>query len=151
MGEVRERSIQRRSRRPTNNPLVYGRQHNLTMAPDAEEETDTSMPLNRTDHPDEVSEEDTNDEEVDLVMLPPPSPQLGKAKARTEIAPINPMQGQTPFTIEDALNGPTASLHITLRQLLDCSPRLRRDLAELLRSSILKVRKQRIPMNQQSV
>jgi len=151
MREVGESSIQRRSQRPTNNPLAYGREHNLTVAPDAEEKRDTPMPLNRTDHPDEISEEDSNDEEVDLVMLPLPSPQLRKAKARTEIAPINWMKGQTPFRIEDALNGPTSSLHITLPQLLDYSPRLRRDLAELLRSSIPKVRKKRIPKNKQSV
>jgi len=51
------------------------------------------------------------------------------------------MKGQVPFTIQDALNGPSPGLSITLPQLLDCSPRLRRDLAELLRSSIPRTRK----------
>jgi len=57
------------------------------------------------------------------------------------VAPINWMKGQVPFTMQDALNGPSPGLNITLPQLLDCSPRLRRDLAELLRSSIPRARK----------
>ena len=84
-------------------------------------------------------------------MLPPHSAQHGKVKVRAAIVPINWMKGQMPFTIQDALNGPSSKLHITLPQLLDCSPRLRRDLAELLRSSILRVRKKRIAKNKQAV
>jgi len=53
------------------------------------------------------------------------------------------MKGQVPFTIQDALSGPSSSLNITLPQLLDSSPRLRRDLAELLRSSVPRVRKKK--------
>lgn len=54
------------------------------------------------------------------------------------------MKGQLPFTIQDAPSGPSPGLNITLPQLLDCSPRLRRDLAELLRSSVPRVRKKRL-------
>jgi len=54
------------------------------------------------------------------------------------------MKGQNPFIIQDALIGPASQLQITLHQLLDCSPRLRRDLAELLRSSVLRSRKKKL-------
>jgi len=79
MQETGERSIPRRSHRPTNNPLAYGRGHNLTVVPDAEEE-ETPIPENRTDHLAEVSEDESNDE-VELGMLPPQSAQQRNAKA----------------------------------------------------------------------
>ena len=53
------------------------------------------------------------------------------------------MKGELPFTIRDALSGPNTNLRITLPQLLDCLPLLRRDLAELLRSSIPRVREKK--------
>jgi len=53
------------------------------------------------------------------------------------------MKGQARFTIQDALNGLPPSLSITVRQLLDCSSRLLRDLAELRRSSVPSVRKKK--------
>src|SRR5207302_2182463 len=66
-----------------------------------------------------------------------------KLKERVEAAPINWMKGELPFTIRDALSGSNANLRITLPQLLDCSPRLRRDLAELLRSSVPRSRRKK--------
>jgi len=57
------------------------------------------------------------------------------------------MKGQVPFTIQDALSGPSPGLNITLPQLLDCLPRLRRDPAELLRSSVSRVRNRKQQAN----
>jgi len=57
---------------------------------------------------------------------------LTRSRQKVEMAPIKWIKGLAPFTIEDALNGPTPSLAITLLQLLDCSPRLHRDLEEFL-------------------
>jgi len=86
--------------------------------------------------------EESRDDEPDI--LRPATLPAGKGKEKVEIAPINWMKGQMPFTIQDALNGPNPDLRITLPQLLDCSPRLRRDLAELLRSSVPRLRKKRL-------
>jgi len=55
------------------------------------------------------------------------------------------MKHEVPFTIRDPLNGPNTCLQITLPQLLDCSPPLHRDLAELLRSSIPRARRKKNP------
>src|SRR5205807_3884727 len=59
------------------------------------------------------------------------------------------MKNQSPFMIKDALNGPTTRLQITLPQLLDCSPQLRSDLAELLRSSVPCSQKKQISQKDQ--
>ena len=84
-------------------------------------------------------------------MGPLQSARQRNVKARPAIAPINWMKDQMPFTIQDALNGPSSRLHITLSQVLDCSPRLCRDMAELLPSSIPRMRKKRIAKNNQAV
>ena len=55
------------------------------------------------------------------------------------VPPINWMQGQKQYSLQDALNDVTPK--ISFPQLLDVSPRLRRELAELLRSSVPRVRK----------
>jgi len=86
--------------------------------------------------------EDTDIGEIGLRQTIVPTSEKGKGKA--EVAPINWMKSQSQFTIQDALNGPRPGLQITLPQLLDYSPRLRRDLAELLRSSVPRVRKKRL-------
>ena len=69
---------------------------------------------------------------------------LKAIREKAVIAPIKWMKGERPFTIQDALTGPATQLQITLPQLLDYSPRLRRDLAELLRSSVPRTRKKRL-------
>jgi len=61
------------------------------------------------------------------------------SRQKVEMAPIKWMKGQARFTPEDAFNGRTPSLLITLPELLDCSPGLLRDLAELRRSSVPRV------------
>jgi len=86
-----------------------------------------------------------------VIMVLPRSLPSEKGKQRAEVAPINWMKGQTPFTIQDALNGPSPGLSITLPQLLECSPRLRRDLAELLRSSIPRTRKKKGRIQQKRI
>ena len=53
--------------------------------------------------------------------------------------PINWMWGQKQYSLQDALNDVTPK--ISFPQLLDVSPRLHRELAELLRSSVPRVRK----------
>jgi len=141
-GELGESSVPRRSLHSTNNLRTYGRALEITTVaqPDGDEESVTVV-----HHPDDPQEEELNehmDEETDerysLITIP-----LTRRRPKVEVAPIKWMKGQAPFTIEDALNGPTPSLSITLPQLLDCSPRLRRDLAELLRSSVPRVRKKK--------
>jgi len=66
-----------------------------------------------------------------------------KEGEKTLAPPINWMKGERQYTIQDALVGPGLNPVITLPQLLDCSPRLRRDLAELLRSSLPRTRKKK--------
>ena len=53
--------------------------------------------------------------------------------------PINWIRGQKQYSLEDALNDVTPK--ISFPQLLDVSPHLRRELAELLRSSVPRARK----------
>jgi len=95
---------------------------------------------------DEMMEENDDFEEIQppqsARFLPVSNP-VKKLKGKRETAPINWMKGEVPFTIHDALNGSNTPLQITLPQLLHCSPRLRRDLAELLRSSIPRMRKKK--------
>jgi len=82
------------------------------------------------------------DDEAEI--LPPATLQARKGKEKIEIAPINWMKGQIPFTIQDTVDGPDLGLTMTLQELRDCSPRLRRHLAELLRFSVLRVQKKRL-------
>ena len=60
-------------------------------------------------------------------------------KAGKPVPPINWMKGQKQYSLQDALNEVTP--RISFPQLLDVSPRLRRELAELLRSSVPRARK----------
>ena len=55
------------------------------------------------------------------------------------VPPINWMRGQKQYSLQDALDDVTPK--ISFPQLLDVSPRLRRELAELLRSSVPRVRR----------
>jgi len=77
-------------------------------------------------------------------VLPPPTAQICKGNEKAEIAPMNWMKRQPPFTIQDALNGQNPDFQITLPQLLDCLPRLRCKLAEQLWSSVSRVRKKQL-------
>ncbi|KAG0134935.1 hypothetical protein HOY82DRAFT_537153 [Tuber indicum] len=140
--DVREETQLTRSGRPTNNPLAHG--CNEEMRHPAQEVKPTG-------------EMEFDDEMVDA--LPPSVPvdmgydsqkktvlkgkSTAKSKEKVASALIRWMEGQTPFTITDALNGPSTNLQITLPQLLNCSPRLSRDLAELLRSSVPRVRRKK--------
>ena len=74
-------------------------------------------------------------------MAQPASIGKGKrsVKAGAPVPPINWMRGQKQYSLQDALNDVT--LKISFPQLLDVSPRLRRELAELLRSSVPHTRK----------
>lgn len=55
------------------------------------------------------------------------------------VPPINWMRGQKQYSLQDALNNVTPK--ISFLQLLDVTPHLRRELAELLQSSVPCVRK----------
>ena len=139
--DVGESSSLRRSHRQTNNPLTHGRrtEHEPVVEIDViesstqEAEEDLIEAMEVTDHNQSV--------ETDHAYQQIPSKNKGKEKV--EAIPINWMKGELPFMIQDALSGPSPGLNITLPQLLDCSPRLRRDLAKLLRSSVPHVRKKR--------
>ena len=60
-------------------------------------------------------------------------------KAGTPVPPINWMRGQKQYSLQDVLNDVTPK--ISFPQLLDVSPLLRRELVELLRSSVPRTRK----------
>ena len=131
----------RRSLRPTNNPLAYRKEAEIAAVAESSDEEDiTRRGVNQEEDMDVMSEENET-QEVVRVSFPPAAVKLKRRKQKTPVAPINWMKGQVPFTIQDALNGPSPGLNMTLPQLLDCSPRLRRDLAELLRSSVPRARK----------
>jgi len=141
MGEEGESSQLRRSLRPTNNPLAHRRGGEVTAILEGDEEAGVNYGSgNHEMNMQELSDGNDTEEEI-AVRLQPSRSALKKTKQKIPIAPINWMKGQAPFTIQDALNGTSPGLNITLPQLLDCSPRLRRDLAELLRSSIPRTRK----------
>ena len=152
MGEMGEPSVPRRSLRQTNNPWAYGRRPDFRAGSDSdEEEGERIITAEQEQGNVEILDEVSDMEEVIGLRLPSPVAQPRKARKKLEIAPINWMKGQAPFTIQDALNAPTPGLNITLPQLLDCSPRLRRDLAKLLRSSVPRTRKKRISTATQAV
>ena len=65
--------------------------------------------------------------------------QKGATRSAGPVPPINWMRGQKQYSLQDMLNEVTPK--ISFPQLLDVSPRLRRELAELLRSSVPRVRK----------
>ena len=141
MRELGEGSERGRSLRPTNNPLAYRKEAEIAAVAESSDEEDiTRRGVNQEEDMDVLSEENET-QEVVRVSFPPAAVKLKRRKQKTPVAPINWMKGQVPFTIQDALNGPSPGLNITLPQLLDCSPRLRRDLAELLRSSVPRARK----------
>ncbi|KAG0138240.1 hypothetical protein HOY82DRAFT_534902 [Tuber indicum] len=113
VADVREETQLRISGRPTNNPLAYGRNEEMQH---------------------QVQEmEQTGEMEFDGEMVgapPPPVPvdveydsqkktvskgkSAAKSKEKVASAPIRWMEGQTPFTISDGLNGPCTNLQITL-------------------------------------
>ena len=143
LAEAGESSRLRRSLRATNNPLAHrkGPEISAVAEEDAEEE-DTIV----VSPPEDIMSVIDDLEEIQTPTagrFQPVVPQPRRLKAKIETVPINWMKGETPFTIRDALNGPETRLQISLPQLLDCSPRLRRDLAELLRSSVPRVRKKK--------
>jgi len=63
----------------------------------------------------EILDEVSDKEEVIGLRLPCPVAQPRKAQKKLEIAPINWMKGQAPFTIQDALNAPTRDLILYCR------------------------------------
>jgi len=138
MGELRESSVARRSLRSINNPWTHGRAPEITTVaqPDGDEASVIVVY-----HPDDTQEEEPNedmDEETEERYSPIIIP-LTRSRQKVEMAPIKWMKGQARFTPKDALNGRPPSLSITLPELLDCSPWLLRDLAELRRSSVPRV------------
>ena len=147
--EPGEGSVPRRSLRTAHHPRTSGRGQEIATTVEHEDNDDADY-RSGTGQQEEVLAEENEDEE-DVIMVLPRSLASKKGKQRAEVAPINWMKGQTPFTIQDALDGPSPGLSITLPQLLDCSPRLRRDLAELLRSSIPRTRKKKGPIQQKRI
>ena len=138
MGDGGEGSQPRRSLQPTNNLLAYRRGPEITaVAGSAENEGEEQEGRNHEVEMMVISDGNDTEEEIP-VRFQPSAVKLKNTKKKAAIAPINWMKGQVPYTIQDALNEPSPGLNITLPQLLDCAPRLRRDLAELLRSSISK-------------
>ena len=133
----------RRSHRQTNNPLAYRRGDELE--PLVEIEVADCSPQSEPEYIMDIA--DGQDAiESDSEGLDTPyrlSSRTNKRKEKAEVIPINWMKGQVPFTIQDALSEHSPSLNITLPQLLDCLPRLRQDPAELLRSSVPRVRKRK--------
>lgn len=141
MGDGGESSQPRRSLRATNNPLAYRRGAEVTAVPERAEDQGEGQAHGTPEvEMEEISDGNETEEEIP-VRFQPSAVKLKRTKEKTTIAPINWMKGQVPYTIQDALNGPSPGLNITLPQLLDCSPRLRRDLAELLCSSVPRTRK----------
>jgi len=142
-GELGESLGLRRSLRPTNNPLAKRRGLEHTTVEDGDSEMEEAEQdiihesIRFADGFDKIDR--MAPERVEPERAPP-----RKLRKRALIAPINWMKDQSPFTIRDALTGSASQLQITLPQLLDCSPMLRRDLAELLRSSVPCSRKKRL-------
>lgn len=131
----------RRSHRQTNNPHAHRRRPELE--PVVEIDVVESSTLEAEEDLIEAMEVTDHNQSAETGNSFQQIPSKHKGKEKVEAIPINWMKGQLPFTIQDALSGPSPGLNITLSQLLDCSPRLRGDLAELLRSSVPRVRKQR--------
>jgi len=151
-GEMGEPSVPRRSLRQTNNRLTYGRGPDFRAGSVSdEEEGQRNITVEQQQGDVEILDDVCDMEEVIGLRLPSPVEQPRKSRKKLELAPINWMKGQAPFTIQEALNAPTPGLNITLPQLLDCSPRLRRDLAELLSSSVPRTRKKTISTATQAV
>ena len=145
--ESGESSRPRRLLRSTNNPVTSRREQEVSTIAEAEQDSQLEDVIVLS--PSRLDEIIQSGDELEEAQ--PPQPDLispstiaGKhLRKKEETAPINWMKGQPSFTIQDALDGPTHHLQITLPQLLDCSPRLRRDLAELLRSSVPRSRKKK--------
>ena len=139
----------RRSFRSTNNPLAHRREPEIQEVEEEDQIVDDGL-----EAMEEVIRVGNQFEEVERTpseRIFPVSTLPKKTKEKVVTAPINWMHGESPFTIRDALNGPSSRLQITLPQLLDCSPRLRRDLAELLRSSVPRSRKKRVSSTEKGV
>ena len=106
-----------------------------------------------TDNEDRMTPESTDDRDYgrnrildEDLQLPDWLREARKSPAVTKPAkpaPINLMKGLNPYNIEDAMV--SIKPEITFPQLLDVSPRLRRELALLLRSSQPRTRKKRTP------
>ena len=142
-GELRESLGLRCSLRPTTNPLANRRGLEHT----AIEDGDSKMEEAEPDIIQESIRLADGFDEIDRVASERGEPErapLRKLRKRAEIAPIYWMRDQSPFRIRDALTGSASPLQITLPQLLDCSPRLRHDLAELLQSSVPRSQKKRL-------
>ena len=126
----------RRSAWPTNNPLANRRNQeegdDLEMIAEMVERAREAENKARQMPQEEMRRQSSTRDTI--------SPENLKEKTKPLNIPIRWMKGQVPFTIADALDGSSSRLSITLPQLLYCSPRLRRDLAELLHSSVPGVR-----------
>jgi len=124
-----ESSSLRRSLWQANNPLAHGRGAELKLVV----EIDVAESSTQQDEADliEVMDIVDNSQSRETNRLYQHTSTINKGKEKAEAIPIKWMKGQVPFTIQAALSRPSPGLNITLPQLLDCSPRLRRDLAEL--------------------
>jgi len=142
-GDTGESSQLHRSLRATNNPLAYRSGPEISAVVDDDDEDRGEDALIPTD---EMMEENNDLEEIQPPQsgrfLPVSNP-VKRLKGKSETAPINWMKGKVPITIRDALNGLNTRLQITLPQLLNCSFCLHYNLAELLPSSIPRMRKKK--------
>ena len=150
LAEPGESSRLRRSLRSTNSPLAHQKGPEISGVAEKDgEEENTYM----VSPPEDIMGVIDDLEEIQPPVagrFQPVVAQPRRLKAKMETVPINWIKGEAPLTIRDALNGPENRLQIRLPQLLDCSPRLRRDLAELLRSSVPQVRKKQAIAKTQS-
>lgn len=118
-----------------------------TPEPDPESEEDVTIvlrqrgPGERTGIPVSRESQEAQTSGSEQPVAQPASIGKGKrsVKAGAPVPPINWMRGQKQYSLQDALNDVTPK--ISFPQLLDVSPRLRRELAELLRSSVPRTRK----------
>lgn len=115
-----------------------------TPEPDSESEEDAPIVLERTRVRSETIHLAPSAGNSQSQAEPPAALRQGATKkAPREVKPVPPinwMRGQKQYSLQDALIDVTPK--ISFPQLLDVSPRLRRELAELLRSSIPRARKQ---------
>ena len=112
-----------------------------TPEPESESEEDTPIVLERPRARIEVPAAQEHQESQTQPAEQPANkkkPNRKVTKPAGPVPPINWMRGQKQYSLQDALNEVTPK--ISFLQLLDVSPRLRRELAELLRSSVPRTR-----------
>jgi len=115
--------------------------------PESESEEDVPVilrpgrPSERIQVPTNQEPEDRQTQQTERPASQPTSATRKKTAAGggTLVPPMNWMCGQKQYSLQDALDDVVPK--ISFPQLLDVSPRLRRELAELLRSSVPRTRK----------